>query len=57
MACILLSFSPKAISAVVDSENNSGGVWLASKRRNVRQPTPGVRNKASQNLMSSVLGG
>jgi hypothetical protein len=54
MAFTLSFFKPKATSAWAGSENNCGGVWFASKRRNVRQPIPGVRNKASQYFILSV---
>ena len=52
IASTLGGFKPKADNAEVDSVNNCDGVWVFNRLRNVRQPTPGVRNKANQYFMS-----
>ena len=50
-------FKPKAESTDVDSANSCDGVCVSKRLRNVRQPIPGVRNKASQSFIGLSLSG
>jgi hypothetical protein len=48
MLLMIALFKPKAVSDEDDSANISEGVCDCRRLRNVRQPMPGVRNRASQ---------